>query len=54
MSDKDKFLFYTADGGAVKVEALCKEETVWLTAEGAGRAFRRSTPGNHKAFEKHL
>jgi len=31
MSDKDKFLLYPANDGAVKVEVLYKEESVWLT-----------------------
>jgi len=30
MHERDKFLFYTVDDGAVKVEVLYEEETVWL------------------------
>ena len=50
MSDKDKFLFYTADDGAVKVEVLYKEETVWLTQKALAELFGVRVP----AVNKHL
>ncbi len=50
MSDKDKFLFYTADDGAVKVEVLYKEETVWLTQKALAELFGVQRP----AITKHL
>jgi hypothetical protein len=31
MNNKDRFLLYTANDGAVKVDVLYKEETVWLS-----------------------
>ena len=57
MSDKDKFLFYTADDGAVKVEVLYKEETVWLTQKALAELFGVRVPAVNKhlknAFETH-
>ena len=50
MSDKDKFLFYTADDGAVKVAVLYKEETVWLTQKALSELFGVQRP----AVTKHL
>ncbi len=50
MSDKDKFLFYTAEDGAVKVEVLYKEETVWLTQKALAELFGVQRP----AITKHL
>jgi hypothetical protein len=50
MSDKDKFLFYTADDGAVKVEVLYKQETVWLTQKALAELFGVRVP----AVNKHL
>lgn len=50
MSDKDKFLFYTAKDGAVKVEVLYKEETVWLTQKALSELFGVRIP----AVNKHL
>ena len=50
MSDKDKFLFYTAEDGAVKVEVLYKEETVWLTQKALAELFGVRVP----AVNKHL
>lgn len=50
MSEKDKFLFYTADDGAVKVEVLYKEETVWLTQKALSELFGVRVP----AVNKHL
>ncbi len=31
MSDQNQFLLYTAPNGAVKVDVVLKDETVWLT-----------------------
>lgn len=50
MGDKDKFLFYTAEDGAVKVEVLYKEETVWLTQKALAELFGVGVP----AVNKHL
>jgi hypothetical protein len=50
MSDKDKFLFYTGKDGAVKVEVLYKEETVWLTQKALAELFGVQRP----AITKHL
>jgi len=50
MSDKDRFLLYTAEGGAVKVEVLYKEETVWLTQKALAELFGVQRP----AITKHL
>ena len=50
MSDKDKFLFYTANDGAVKIEVLYKEETVWLTQKALSELFGVQRP----AITKHL
>ncbi len=50
LPDKDKFLFYTADDGAVKVEVLYKEETVWLTQKALAELFGVRVP----AVNKHL
>ncbi len=50
MSDKDKFLFYTAEDGSVKVEVLYKEETVWLTQKALAELFGVRVP----AVNKHL
>jgi len=50
MSDKDKFLFYTAEDGAVKVEVLYKQETVWLTQKALAELFGVRVP----AVNKHL
>lgn len=50
MSDKDKFLFYTANDGAVKVEVLYKDETVWLTQKALAELFGVQRP----AITKHL
>ena len=44
MSDKDKFLFHTADDGAVKVEVLYKEEAVWLTQKALSELFGVRVP----------
>ena len=44
MGDKDKFLFYTADDAAVKVEVLYKEETVWLTQKALSELFGIRVP----------
>ena len=49
MSDKDKFLFYTADDAAVKVE-VHKEEIVWLTQKALSGLFGVQRP----AIPRHL
>jgi len=57
MSDKDKFLFYTAEDGAVKVEVLYKQETVWLTQKALAELFGVRVPVVNKhlrnVFETH-
>jgi hypothetical protein len=50
MSDKDRFLFYTAEDGAVKVEVLYRAETVWLTQKALAELFGVQRP----AITKHL
>lgn len=50
MSDKDKFLLYTANDGAVKIEVLYKDETVWLTQKALAELFGVQRP----AITKHL
>ena len=50
MSDKDKFLLYTANNGAVKVEVLYKEETVWLTQKRMAELFRK----NVRTINEHI
>jgi hypothetical protein len=42
MSDKDKFLIYPANDGAVKVEVLYKEESVWLTQKRMAELFQKN------------
>ena len=50
MNDKDKILLYTANDGAVKVEVLYKEESVWLTQKMLSELFGVQVP----AINKHL
>jgi hypothetical protein len=50
MSDKDKFLLYAANDGAVKVEVLYKEENIWLTQKMLSELFGVQVP----AINKHL
>jgi hypothetical protein len=50
MNDKDKFLLYTANDGAVKVEVLYKEENIWLTQKMLSELFGVQVP----AINKHL
>ena len=50
MSDNDKFLLYTANDGAVKVEVLYKEENIWLTQKMLAELFGVQVP----AINKHL
>lgn len=50
MSDNNKFLLYTTNNGAVKVEVLYKEERVWLTQKALSELFGVQVP----AINKHL
>lgn len=50
MSDKNQFLLYTAPDGAVKVEVVMKDETVWLTQKALAELFGVQVP----AINKHL
>ena len=50
MSDKDKFILYAANDGAVKVEVLYKEENIWLTQKMLSELFGVQVP----AINKHL
>ncbi len=50
MDDKGKFLLYTANDGAVKVEVFFKEENVWLTQQALADLFGVQIP----AINKHL
>jgi hypothetical protein len=49
-NDKDKFLLYHAADGSVKVEVLCREESVWLTQKALAELFGVKSP----AVSKHL
>lgn len=50
MNDQHQFLFYTAPNGAVKVEVVVKDETVWLTQKTLAELFGVKVP----AITKHL
>jgi hypothetical protein len=50
MDDRGKFLLYTANDGAVKIEVFFKEETVWLTQKALAELFGVQVP----AVNKHL
>ena len=50
MSDKDKFLLYPANDGAVKVEVLYKEESVWLTQKRMAELFQK----NVRTINEHI
>ena len=50
MSDQNQFLLYTAPDGAVKVEVVMKDETVWLTQKALAELFGVQVP----AINKHL
>jgi hypothetical protein len=50
MTGRGKFLLYTADDGAVKVEVLFEDETVWLTQKAIAQLFAVKVP----AVNKHL
>lgn len=50
MNDQDKFLLYTAPDGAVKVDVVFREETVWLTQKALAELFSVKVP----AINKHL
>jgi hypothetical protein len=50
MDNKGKFLLYTANDGAVKVEVFFKDENVWLTQKALAELFGVQVP----AINKHL
>lgn len=50
MSDQNQFLLYTAPDGAVKVDVLFKDETVWLTQKALAGLFGVKVP----AINTHL
>ncbi len=50
MSEQNQFLLYTAPDGAVKVEVILKDETVWLTQKALAELFGVKVP----AINKHL
>ena len=50
MSDQNQFLLYTAPNGAVKVDVVLKDETVWLTQKALAELFGVQVP----AIAKHL
>ena len=50
MSTPGQFLLYTAPDGAVKVNVLFKDETVWLTQKALAELFGVKVP----AINKHL
>jgi len=45
MSEKNKFLLYTANDGAIKVEVIYKEESIWLTQKALAELFGVNVPG---------
>ena len=49
MSDKNQFLLHAAPEGAVKVEVVLKDETVWLTQKALAELFGVKRPAitNH-------
>lgn len=50
MSEQSQFLLYAAPDGAVKVEVVLKDETVWLTQKALAELFGVKVP----AINKHL
>ena len=48
MSDQNQFLLYTAPNGAVKVDVVLKDETVWLTQKALAELFGVQVPGINK------
>ncbi len=48
MSDQNQFLLYTAPNGAVKVDVVLKDETVWLTQKALAELFGVRVPGINK------
>ncbi len=48
MSEQNHFLLYTAPNGAVKVEVVLKDETVWLTQKALAELFGVKVPGINK------
>lgn len=50
MSNSNQFLLYTAPNGAVKVEVILKDETVWLTQKALAELFGVKVP----TINKHL
>lgn len=50
MSDESQFILYTAPNGAVRVEVILKNETVWLTQKTLAELFGVKVP----AINKHL
>jgi hypothetical protein len=50
MSDESQFILYTTPNGAVKVEVILKDETVWLTQKALAELFGVKVP----AINKHL
>ena len=48
MSDPNQFLLYTAPDGAVKIEVVLKDETVWLTQKALAELFGVKVPGINK------
>ena len=50
MSEHNRFLLYTAPGGAVKVDVNFRDDTVWLTQKALAELFGVKVP----AINKHL
>jgi hypothetical protein len=50
MSGQNQFLLYTAPDGAVRIEVVFKDETVWLTQKALAELFGVKVP----AVNKHL
>ncbi len=48
MREPGRFILYTARDGAVKVDVLYKEETVWLTQKALSELFGVHIPANNK------
>jgi hypothetical protein len=49
-----EFLLYTAPNGAIKVEVLLSNETIWLTQKRMAELFGVGVPGDLQAPGKHL
>lgn len=54
MSNDFRFLMYQSAEENVSVNAIIKDETIWLSQKGMAELFGRSASGHHEASSKHL